>query len=186
LTNPYLIALAFALAIDAFSVAASAGPRCCPRWGAFRLGFSFGLFQALMPLLGAFVGAYLYAYVRHYDHWVAFALLAFIGAKMLFAALRHGGLPAPVLTEVHFDPSLGWSLLGLSLATSIDAFGAGLALRMAGANLWLACPLIGLITAGLTYFGTHLGVKAERHFGPRAELLGGLVLLALAVKMLGI
>ena len=185
MTNPYLIALAFALAVDAFSVAASAGPRCCPRWGAFRLGFSFGLFQALMPLLGAFVGAYFYLYVRRYDHWVAFALLAFIGVKMLYEGLHHGTVHEARPVEP-FDPSLGWSLLGLSLATSIDAFGAGLALRMAGANLWLACPLIGFITAGLTYCGTHLGIRAERHFGRRAESLGGLVLLGLAVRMLGI
>jgi putative Mn2+ efflux pump MntP len=175
--------LALALAVDAFSVAASSGPRCCPRWGAFRLGLSFGLFQAGMPLLGALVGAYLYTYVQQYDHWVAFGLLVSIGLKMLYDGLHHGQVHE-VHPDTRFDPSCGWSLVGLSVATSIDAFGAGLGLRMVNANMWIACPLIGLVTALLSYLGARLGVTAEHLLGRRAEVLGGLVLIALGIKML--
>lgn len=184
MTHLTLVILALALAVDAFSVAASSGPRCCPRWGALRLGLSFGLSQALMPLLGALVGAYLYRYVKRFDHWVAFGLLAFLGLKMLYDGLHHGKVHENHEVE-RFDPSCGWSLVGLSIATSIDAFGAGLGLRMVNANMWIACPLIGLITALLSYSGARLGLTAEHYLGPRAEILGGIVLLALGIKMLG-
>ncbi len=187
LTLPEITVLAFALALDATSVAASAGPRCCPRWGALRLGLSFGLFQALMPLLGALAGTYLHVYLRAYDHWVAFGLLELVGIKMLYEALRPRPPETTAVPEAaRFDPSRGWSLLGLSLATSIDAFGAGMSLRLMQANLWLASAFIGAITAVLTYLGAHLGARAERWLGPRAELLGGLVLLALGLRMLRI
>lgn len=186
-TYPELVVLAVALAIDAVSVAASAGPRVCPRWGALRFGLCFGGFQALMPLLGALAGAYLYTYVRAYDHWVAFGLLLLIGLKMLVEAARsHGAEEEAQTAASDFDPSAGWSLLGLSIATSIDAFGAGMGLRMAGANLWVAAPLIGGITALLSFSGAHLGVRAERYLGRKAEFAGGVVLVGLAVRMLRI
>lgn len=175
--------LALALAVDAFSVAAASGPRCCPRWGALRLGLSFGLSQALMPLLGAAVGAYLYTHVQQYDHWVAFGLLSFLGIKMLYDGLHHGQVHEAHEVE-RLDPSCGWSLVGLSTATSIDAFGAGMGLRMVNANMWIACPVIGLVTALLTYFGARLGLTAERLLGRRAEVLGGVVLIGLAIRML--
>ncbi len=182
-----IVVLAVALAIDAVSVAASAGPRACPRWGALRLGLSFGSFQALMPLLGALAGAYLYIYVRAYDHWVAFGLLLLVGLKMLYEATRSRRAGEEEQTAANgFDPSIGWSLVGLSVATSIDAFGAGMGLRMAGANLWVAAPVIGAITALLSYAGAHLGVRAERFLGRRAEFAGGAVLIGLAVRMLRI
>jgi putative Mn2+ efflux pump MntP len=177
--------VAVALAMDAFSVAASVGPRCCPRWGALRMAGSFGGFQAGMPLLGALVGSLFYVYVREYDHWVAFGLLELVGMKMVYEAARHWRDGGAESAEGSFDPSRGLPLVGLSVATSIDAFGAGMGMRMAGANLWVACPVIGVTAAVLTYVGATLGVRAERWLGRKAELLGGLVLIGLGVRMLG-
>ena len=177
--------IAIALAMDAFSVAASVGPRCSLRWGAVRLASSFGGFQGLMPMLGALVGSLFYIYVREYDHWVAFGLLELVGVRMVFEALRHWKGEGASANDAGFDPSCGLPLLGLSVATSIDAFGAGMGMRMAGANLWLACPLIAGITASLTYLGARLGARAEQWLGRKAELVGGLVLIGLGVKMLG-
>jgi putative Mn2+ efflux pump MntP len=171
--------------MDAFSVAASAGPRCCPKFGAMRLSLAFGGFQAGMPVLGALVGSLFYIYVREYDHWVAFGLLEMIGLRMVIEAARHWKGESAQAGGASFDPSCGLPLLGLSVATSIDAFGAGMGMRMAGANLWLACPMIGVITAALTFLGAKLGVRAEQWLGRKAELLGGLVLMGLGVKMLG-
>ena len=181
-----LAVLALALAADAFSVATAAGPACSPRWGAIRLAGSFGGFQALMPLLGALAGRYALACVQRYDHWVAFALLELIGVKMLADALwghRREG-QADDGAQVRADPSRGWSLLGLSLATSIDAFGAGVALGVRGESLPTACLVIGAVAAGLTYLGARLGEAAGRFFGRKAEAAGGLVLMALGVKLL--
>jgi len=177
--------LAVALAADAFSVAAAAAPSAARKWGPLRMSVAFGIFQALMPLLGALAGAFLLHYVADYDHWVAFALLEIVGLKMIAGALwpRKGGEekdgPRP-------DPSTGWRLLALALATSIDAFGAGVSMRAAEANLWLACPAIGVVCAGLTYLGARLGVTVGARFGKKAEIAGGAVLIALGVRMLWI
>lgn len=181
--TPTILVIAIALAIDAFSVAASVGPRCS-RLGALRLAISFGAFQAGMPLLGILMGTYLYRYVRDYDHWVAFGLLSLVGMRMVVEALRRH--PADGASQPSFDPSHGVPLLGLSIATSIDALGAGMGMRMVGADFWLASPVIGSITFGLTYLGGVLGVAAERYVGPKAELVGGLVLIGLGVRMLRI
>jgi putative Mn2+ efflux pump MntP len=177
--------LSFREDLDAFSVAASAGPRCCPGYGALRLSLAFGGFQAVMPVLGALVGSLFYVYVREYDHWAAFGLLELVGLRMVVEAVRHWRDDPGQADEAGFDPSCGVALLGLSVATSIDAFGAGMGMRMAGGNLWLACPMIGGITAALTFLGAKLGVRAEQWLGRKAELLGGLVLMGLGVKMLG-
>jgi putative Mn2+ efflux pump MntP len=178
--------VAVALAMDAFSVAASVGPRCCPRWGAVRMAGSFGGFQAGMPLLGALGGSLFYVYVREFDHWVAFGLLEVVGLRMVYEAVRHWRGETGGAEGAGFDPSRGLPLVWLSVATSIDAFGAGMGLRMAGANLWVACPVIGVTAAVLTYVGASLGVRAEQWLGRKAELVGGLVLVGLGVKMLGI
>jgi len=194
--SPWALAvLAVALAIDAFSVAAATAPSCSRRWGPLRLAGAFGLFQALMPVLGALASAHLLKYVKDYDHWVAFGLLEIIGIKMLLDALwlnrrgggeEDGGAPA----AARGDPSWGWSLLGLSIATSIDAFGAGVAIQVQtagstrGAGLATCAAAIGLTCAVLTYLGARLGHAAERWFGAKAEIAGGLVLMALGVKML--
>ena len=138
-----------------------------------------------MPLLGALAGAYLLIYVRAYDHWVAFGVLELVGGRMIYEAFRseknEEGPDGPGL-----DPSRGWTLVILSIATSIDAFGAGIGMRMVGANLWVASPAIGVVAATLTYAGAGLGRTAKRHLGRKAEVLGGLVLIALGIKMLQI
>jgi putative Mn2+ efflux pump MntP len=154
--------------------------------GAARLAGAFGIFQGLMPLLGALVGSLLYTHVRSYDHWVAFGLLELIGIKMVVEGLRGNAAEASDAARVQFDPSRGWTLLGLSIATSIDAFGAGIGMRMVETNLWVACTVIGLVTVALTYLGARLGIRAQRRLGRKAELLGGVVLMALGIKMLQI
>jgi putative Mn2+ efflux pump MntP len=185
LTNLEIAAVAFALAVDAFSVAASAAPRLPRNGGAARMAASFGLFQAAMPLLGALAGAYLLTYVKSYDHWVAFGLLELVGLKMVIEAFRGRDDPESADSR-SLDPSRGWTLLTLSVATSIDAFGAGVGLRMAGANLWVASPVIGIVAAALTYLGVGLGRTARGHLGRRAEVLGGVVLIVLGIEMLQI
>ena len=188
-TSPHLTpleiaALALALAIDAFSVAASVAPKTHPFWGPLRMAVSFGLFQACMPLIGAFVGAYLITYVRAYDHWVAFGLLELVGVRMIIEAFRDGGDQERDASGT--DPSRGAALLSLSIATSIDAFGAGLGMRMAGANVWVASPVIGIVAASLTSLGGCLGRTARHRLGRKAEVLGGLVLIGLGLRMLRI
>jgi manganese efflux pump family protein len=176
--------LSFVLAIDAFSVAAAVAPSCCRKWGPLRLAGAFGIFQAGMPLLGAVAGTWLLTHVGDYDHWVAFGLLEIIGVKILVDAFfaRRGEKKRQKSCPV--DPSLSLALLGMAVATSLDAFAAGVALATRNTSMWVAAPTIGLVCALLTLLGARLGSAAEKYLGSKAEVAGGLVLMALGVKML--
>src|SRR5512140_2130790 len=117
----FLIALS--MAMDAFAVCLVAGSMNQangPR-PAFRLSFHFGLFQFVMPVIGWFAGRTLEPLIRDYDHWIAFGLLAFVGGRMVYAALRGE-------EEQPLDPSRGWTLVLLSIAVSVDALAIGLSL----------------------------------------------------------
>jgi putative Mn2+ efflux pump MntP len=174
-----VLVLALALSADAFSVALAVGLRFSSPRQLFRLSWHFGLFQALMPFVGAAGGAALRTLFRGTDRYVAFGVLAVLGAKMIRESFRReesGFAPG--------DPTRGLSLVGLSLATSMDALGAGVGLAVAHASLFRSCSIIG-ITAGLaTLAGMLLGARVKRTVGRLAGALGGLVLVGLAIKML--
>ncbi len=176
-----LFGIALALAMDAFAVALAAGAVVAPvtRRHLFRLGFHFGLFQALMPVVGWLAGLTLRSSIEAYDHWIAFGLLALIGGKMIREAL------APEREEPPAgDPTRGWTLVMLSVATSIDALAVGLTLAMLGVEIWLPSLVIGLVAGILTVAGMRLGDRVGSLWGKRVEIFGGLVLLAIGFKIL--
>jgi len=170
-----LLGIAVALAMDAFAVALGAGLTLERLTGRhlFRLGFHFGLFQALMPVVGWLAGLTVQRWIAAYDHWVAFGLLAFVGGKMIYEALHDGGDEAAAS-----DPTRGLSLVFLSVATSIDALAVGLTLAMLGVDIWLPSLVIGLVAGLLTVAGMLLGRRIGAAWGPRVEVFGGLVLIA--------
>jgi manganese efflux pump family protein len=175
------VGLAFGLGIDAFSVAVASGValgRVSPRQ-TFRLSFHFGLFQFGMPILGWLVGALVADYVREIDHWIAFGLLAFVGARMIAGAM--GGKDENLPPR---DPTKGASLVLLSLATSIDAFAVGLTLALVGSSILLPAVVIGLVAANMTLIGLHLGKFAGKLLGSKMEVVGGVVLIAIGLKIL--
>jgi manganese efflux pump family protein len=175
-----LLALALALAMDCLAVSIAAGlanPHFTPR-PILRLAFHFGLFQCLMPIAGWLLARSLHAQVSAYDHWVAFILLAFIGGKMLWEA----GESRP--TEQRDDPSRGWRMVTLSVATSIDALAVGLSLSLLRVSVWTPSLVIGVVAAVVSVAGLHFGSRLGRHFGRYADALGGLVLLAVGLKVL--
>jgi manganese efflux pump family protein len=176
-----LLAIAFALAMDAFAVALVTGLTLKPLTGrdVFRLSFHFGLFQALMPLIGWNAGRALYSYIASVDHWVAFALLAFVGGRMIWS--RHEGEEDQ---SVATNPTRGWDLVLLSVATSIDALAVGLSLAMVGSGILVPAIVIGLVAAALTVVGMLVGKRVGVRWGKRVEVLGGLVLLAIGVRIL--
>lgn len=177
-----LAALACALAMDAFAVAIVTGLTLNPMTGrhVFRLSFHFGLFQALMPLLGWLAGTAVRQYISTFDHWVAFGLLAFVGGKMLWEALHHeDGEP-----RSWRDPTSGWMLVMLSVATSIDALAVGLSLAMIGMPIVFPAIVIGIAAAGFTMTGMLIGRRIGAHWGTRVEVLGGLILVGIGVKIL--
>lgn len=173
--------VATALGCDAFAVGMGVGTRFYAPRQVFRLSFHFGLFQFLMPLLGWFAGRNLAGVVHHWGPWIGFCLLFVIGAKMVYESFRdHEEKPGKEFS----DPTRGFSLVVLSFATSMDALGVGFSLGILGRGLLAAAIWIG-ITAGLmTWAAMKLGNRLSVRFGKRMETVGGLVLMAIAVKLL--
>ncbi|MBU1700341.1 MAG: manganese efflux pump MntP family protein [Candidatus Eisenbacteria bacterium] len=174
-----IIAIAIGLSLDAVAVslAAAAAGYSNSRGAIFRLAFHFGLFQALMPLIGWLIGEQVVGWAARIDHWIAFGLLAFVGFRMI----RSGWRPAASLS---YDPTRGKMLVLLSLATSIDALAVGLSLAMVGVSIVLPCLLIGLVTATLSLMAIYLGSRIGARFGKRMEIAGGIILVLIGLRIL--
>lgn len=175
-----LISIAFALAMDAFAVAIAVGSRLEKLSGRhlFRLSFHFGLFQFLMPIIGWLVGRQVERLLESVDHWIAFALLGFIGGKMIWESLAHDD------NHPDFDdPTRKWSLIGLSVATSIDALAVGLSLALLNVQIVGASVVIGIVAAGMTLIGMKFGRALGERFGHWMELGGGLILVVIGAKI---
>jgi putative Mn2+ efflux pump MntP len=180
MTTLEIVALAFSLSLDCFAVslALSASGYLNDRRAAFRISFHFGLFQALMPIAGWSVGAQIEPYVASFDHWIAFALLTFVAIRMIL-----GSRETPS-TDPTNDPSRGWSLVTLSTATSIDALAVGLGLAAIGIEVWYPSVIIGFVTLLVSVLAIAGGRRAHRSLGSHAQILGAVVLLIIAVKVL--
>lgn len=176
-----LLGIALGLAMDAFAVAIGAGLQLVdvsPRQ-TFRLAWHFGLFQALMPVLGWLAGRTLVEYIEPVDHWIAFGLLTFIGGKMVYEAFQEKDEEADAC-----DPTKGWRLVMLSIATSIDALAVGLSLAVLGVSIWYPALVIGIVAGVLTTVGLDLGKRFGGLLGRRMEVVGGLILIGIGIKIL--
>jgi putative Mn2+ efflux pump MntP len=175
-----ILAIAVGLAMDAFAVslAGGAGGRLRSPRPAFRLAFHLGLFQFMMPVIGWYAGSRAAPLIGGIDHWVAFALLALVGGRMVQSGLRPDENP-----NLPPDPSKGWNLIALSVATSIDALAVGLSLAMIGVAIWQPSVVIGVVTAVLSLIGIGVGGHVGKRFGPTVEIVGGVILLAIGVRI---
>jgi manganese efflux pump family protein len=175
-----MLALAVGLALDAFAVAIVVGLTLDAVTGrhVFRLAFHFGLFQFSMPVIGWLIGEGLVAYVNGYGSWVGFALLAFVGGKMLWESRKSRS------EKSGSDPTRGAMLVTLSVATSIDALAVGMTMALWHVTVWLPCVVIGIVTALLTTVGIRFGSRLGTRWSHWAEIVGGSVLILIGVKML--
>ncbi|MGB2987875.1 MAG: manganese efflux pump MntP family protein [Phycisphaerae bacterium] len=174
-----LVGIAVGLAMDAFAVSIAAGltiDGVTPRH-VFRIAFHFGLFQFMMPILGWLLGSTISMQVVAYGHWLAFALLSIIGGKMLLDA-RSGSRRA-----AKGDPSRGWMLVALSLATSIDALAVGLSMAFLQISIWLPCVVIGLVAALFSAVGITFSGRVLHRWGRVADLVGGCILILIGVRI---
>ncbi len=176
-----LVSIAVALAMDAFAVSLATGValKKVSLRQTFRLAWHFGLFQALMPILGFFLGGTVRSSIDVYGHWIAFGLLGYIGFKMIREAFEEE-------KESKGDPTKGMTLVILSIATSIDALAVGLSLSLLGISIWWPALIIGLVALLFTATGLYLGKTAAKaeHIGKYAELSGGSVLIGIGLKIL--
>ena len=177
-----LLLIAFGLSMDAVAVSVAAGLTLGKQkraiWPtAFRGAFTFGTFQAVMPLIGYAASSLFSAWLTAVDRWVAFVLLAFIGGKMIyesrFAAEENQG-----------EVLAGRELILAGLATSIDALAVGVSLSVLGGSPWVAVAIIGAVTFLLTLPAFFMGSRLGEHFEAQAEVVGGLVLIAIGVRIL--
>lgn len=174
-----VLLLALALAMDAFAVAIAQGANARPgASAAVRIGAAFGLAQGLMPLGGWIAGLAFAGVIQAVDHWIAFGLLAVLGAKMIREGL------SPDEGETGGVPLAGRALFVAAVATSIDAAAAGLTLSEFAVPVAVACGMIGGVTALLCWAGTLMGQAVGLRFGKRAEVVGGIVLIAIGAKIL--
>jgi putative Mn2+ efflux pump MntP len=183
LTIINISAIAVALAMDAFAVAIAAGislKRISFRQN-FRLAWHFGLFQAMMPVIGWSAGLSFRDLIVRYDHWVAFALLLFVAQGMLREALKSDRQR----TETK-DPTRGLTMVMLSIATSLDALAVGLSLSLINVNIWMPAVIIGVVACAFTTLGLHLGKRLASAAWLRrwADALGGVVLIAIGINIL--
>jgi putative Mn2+ efflux pump MntP len=174
-----LLVLAVALAADAVAVSLAQGAavRGSAHATALRLGAAFGTAQGVMPLIGWAFGLLFARAIAAFDHWVAFAVLVFLGVKLFREGL------APVAPEAR-PIAGGWTLAALALATSIDAAGAGLALDAMRVEPLFAAATIAAITAALCAGAVYAGRAVGARLGPWAECAGGAALIAIGVKVL--
>ena len=179
-----LLLLAVGLSMDAFAVSICKGlaMKKADLKGQLTCGIWFGGFQALMPLIGFFLGSLFAEMIVAIDHWVAFALLAFIGGNMLKEALSKGCDCG--CEEQNADLSVK-TMFVMAVATSIDALAIGISLAMAGnVNIWTAIVLIGITTGVFSAIGVKIGNIFGSKFEKKAQLAGGLILILLGTKIL--
>jgi putative Mn2+ efflux pump MntP len=169
--------------MDAFAVAIAAGVmlKHINFHQYFRLAWHFGLFQAMMPVLGWSAGLYIRGWIADYDHWVAFGLLTMVAQGMLRSAFQKEKVESK-----HKDPTRGLTMVMLSLATSIDALAVGLSLSMIEVYIWTPAIIIGLVAGIFTVIGMRLGEKigAVTHLSRYAAAVGGIVLLLIGFNIL--
>lgn len=146
----------------------------------FRLSFHFGLFQFLMPVVGWAAGRTVERWISGYDHWLALGLLSFVGGRMIYEGATRKE------ERIVRDPTRGASLVVLSVATSIDALAVGLSLGVLDTGIWYPAVVIGIVCAGLTAAGMHLGRPLGVRFGEKMEIAGGAILIAIGLRIVAV
>lgn len=173
-----IIGIAIGLSMDALAVSATNGALICDIRirQALRIAFFFGLFQAVMPVLGWLAGLSFSHSIQRADHWIAFGLLAIIGGRMIHESLSKK--PNRARNCLNFT-----TLILMSIATSIDALAIGLSFAMLEIDIWLPVIIIGAVTFLISMIGIRIGKMVGPFFGKRVELFGGLILIGIGIKI---
>ncbi|MFC1693466.1 manganese efflux pump MntP family protein [Candidatus Latescibacterota bacterium] len=175
-----ILIIAVGLAMDAFAVSVAVGIKSgnVTNRQTFRLAFHFGFFQFIMPVLGWVCGYAVENIIAPFDHWVACGLLTFIGGKMILESFKND-----IPQTFSNDPTRGLTLLGLSVATSIDAFAVGLSLGVLNRGIWYPSIIIGLVAAAFTVLGLELGKRIGLILSKKMEFAGGVILIGIGIKI---
>lgn len=172
--------IALGLSFDTFAVSLSCGvlQSKIRFFEAVRIALVLALFQGAMPVIGYFVGTTVVQYVSTFDHWLAFALLAFLGIRMIINGLREEE------AKIERDFRKPAVLLTVAVGTSIDALAVGISFAFLKMNIWSAGFIIGMVTFLASMTAIRIGKSAGKHLGSRVEIVGGVILTAIGVKIL--
>lgn len=171
--------IAIGLAMDCFAVSVSAGStmKKIHLGLMFKIAFLFGLFQAGMALLGFYFGLAFEVLINNFDHWIAFLLLLFVGGKMIYEAAKNG-------MEEKTDYSSNKILLILAVATSIDALAIGISFAFLNVSCCFSVIIIGIVSFIFSIFGILIGKNVSKFLGNKAEIVGGVILILIGLKIL--
>ncbi len=174
-----IILISLGLAMDALAVSLCIGTtgQIPGLRGKFRLAAHFGIFQAGMTALGWLMGETIVQYVQAFDHWIAFALLGYVGCNLIRAGFDQDG------RAFEHDPSTGKVLVLLSFATSIDAFAVGLSIPFLKIPVLLSVVMVGLVALLLSAIGLFTGIRLGEKFGKRMEIVGGITLIGIGIRV---
>jgi len=174
-----IVAVALGLSFDTFAVSLSYGvmKNRILFWQAARIALVLGLFQGGLTVLGYFLGSLVSNMMQAYDHWVALGLLSFLGLKMII-----DGISRDAAAESK-DYSKPVALITVAIGTSIDAFAVGVSFALLDIMIWLSGLVIGAVTFIASMTAIRIGKSAGRHLGQRVEIIGGLILIAIGIKI---
>jgi len=172
------VLIAVGLAMDVFSVATVTGfiQKRVSLSQASKLSLSFGSFHIVMPILGWYLGATIVRFVAAYDHWVAFLLLAFVGGRMIYGSTKEKRIEGSKIFN-------GLNLLLFSVAVSIDALAIGLTFYLENVAIFLPVLIAGFTASIFTLIGLFVGSKTGRLIGKNVEIIGGLILIAIGLRI---
>ncbi|MDI9594478.1 MAG: manganese efflux pump MntP family protein [Atribacterota bacterium] len=175
-----ILVIAFGLGLDAFSLAVAFGmcQKVCTLNTRFRLSLSFGLFQFFMPLAGFYAGLKVARFTESIDHWIVFAILSFVGGKMIYEALSKDD------NETMVDISRGIPLLIASVATSIDALAVGFSFALLKDGILFPAIIIGIVASIMTFVGVTFGYRVGRKYISKPEVVGGIAIVLIGFKAL--
>jgi len=175
-----IVLIAFGLTGDTLAVSVSTGLSLTQiRFTqALKIAIVLAVFQSLMPLIGWFLGLQIKELIRDFDHWIAFVLLFAIGGKMIVESLKNEE------GEASFNPLQIAVLLGIAIATSIDALVVGVTFAFIETNVLLSVVIIGVLTFLVSMTGVLIGKKTGHLFGRKVEIIGGLILIGIGTKIL--
>lgn len=189
-----IVLLATALAMDAFAVAIGLGAKSQRQARTYILRLAiyaalyFGIAQGVMPLIGYLLGAALLGWLAAAAPWIGGLILMALGGKMLYEVFNHKGdtiSDDTDIIEMNKPEKINHrTMFTLAIATSIDAMAAGFTINLLAVNAWLACLIIAVVTAGFGFIGIYLGKKSGTWLEDKAEILGGLVLIIIGLKVI--
>lgn len=175
-----ILLIAIGLSADSFAVSITSGLvlKKIDFKNAAKIAFSLGFFQALMPTIGWLIGVKIQKYIESFDHWIAFGLLFIIGIKMILESLKNDE------EDKNFNPLNPKVLLMISLATSIDALVVGISFAFIDYNWFVSGFIIGAVTFIISMLGILFGKKMGSRFGSKMEIVGGIILIFIGVRIL--